>query len=85
MKHFEELWEESEKVAVEFIASPEDAIKKIIELTGSINHSNKNDNIGLILLNLCYLSAKLDVNTYLALYDQMMDAKVHLLESDSDD
>lgn len=86
MKHFEDLWEEGEIVSSQ---APFDQDVSVAEIKLNLDLLSKCDKtqysaiFGKILLELCRLSYRLDVNTYIALQKSVLDAKVLVLEENS--
>ena len=82
VKHFENLWEEVEKFAIQ--ASPKkttsdivDELKtKVFGLTTNVEGAD----LGVILFHLCELSIRLNVNTYAALQKELQDRKIDDLD-----
>jgi hypothetical protein len=92
IKHFEHLWEESEAVVTKWyndqgednINVPgdlEDLAKKFVCMP-SMTSDEKEDLMGEILITLCYLSKKHDINTYAVLKEAMNNLKVEMLDPD---
>lgn len=85
MKHYETLWEEAEKLSTEL---EEDAnfhifqIKSQLDLINSCDPNMLSVHFGNIIFSLCALSGKLNINTYVALQQAIIDKKSELLEPD---
>jgi hypothetical protein len=87
MEHFEQLWESAEIATKQFYSDPTNIIigKIKAELDNLINLQDQNDKIecvGRILLDLCYISDKLNINTYAALKNQLDDLKLKIFDPD---
>ena len=63
IKHFEEVWEVSEEIAVEAISTPIDDIISLLQENKSIN----SDIMGEIVFRLCALSKSNDINVWKSL------------------
>lgn len=101
VKHFEDLWEKSEKIAEKYYdnLNPghntfdiKGVIGEIQENLIYLNLAVKNNDtdghkyiIGKILFNMTFLSKKLNVNTYAVLKDLIEDIKIDMLELDNND
>lgn len=84
--HFEDLWENAEKVAAELYG--ESSVGELINTIKSNLMLLRNDNIdtqgyliGKILFDIAYLSQKINVNVYGALHEVVDDAKTDILEN----
>lgn len=84
MKHFENLWLEGEAVSSQVTFNQFEintAIRnKLDKLTACDSTEQREVIFGQILLYLCMLSYHLDVNTFSALQQAVVDGKVILLE-----
>ena len=77
VKHFEELWEEAEKVAEEFYKKyPENEPWK----SGDGPTEDHAALVGAELFRLCYICKKYNINSFTALQDIMNEYKIDLLE-----
>lgn len=91
IKHFEDLWEESEEFSKENRAknTEEDLINKILtELETIKNTKNelyKAESFGLLLFELSALSYKLNINVYAALKAAIEDLKIEHYEISNND
>lgn len=87
MKHFEDIWVEAEQASKQHYNNTLNIIKKeIIEaLDDLISFTDQNDKIeamGSILLNLSYLSDKLNINVYAALKNELDNLKIKMFDPD---
>lgn len=79
VKHFEELWEETEFIANKL--SPPDPQKDLhLEIDKLFFSEEKEKSFGKILYLLCYLSFHWKVNTFTVLLKEMQDRKIELFE-----
>lgn len=91
IKHFEQLWEEAEKFVEEVYHHfdiGDDIRDHLNYLDDHISGSclcDKEYHMGQLLLKICYLSKKLDVNIFTALQDALNDARINLLEVEDDE
>lgn len=78
MKHFEQLWEESEKLAAEvYTGTLRDVFTQITIL---INDNMTPKEMGELLFLITFLSQKFNINVYQCLETEIMDQKISLLE-----
>lgn len=89
MKHFETIWTEAEDLTKELFSEPlSDIISDIKEdLDNIVNSHDQNDRIelmGLILLNITYISEKLKINVYAALKNQIDNLNLNKYDPDGD-
>lgn len=83
-KHYEILWEEAERLAIE-LENDTDYILEIknqLDLLKSCNPVMYSFHFGNILFYLCALSGKMNINTYIALQQTITDKKSEMLEPD---
>lgn len=77
--HYENIWEDAEKVAIYGIDESADAIFKILEDLKS-SKSLSSYNMGQILLHCCNFSRMFNINTFTALQKASLDKKSENLE-----
>lgn len=90
MKHYEDVWEESEQIALEYaeLNSEYDPVSNISTYTtemiaDGLTLEEREALMGKILISLCYLSGKYEgLNTWHALRQASNDLKVELMEPD---
>lgn len=85
MKHFEDLWVESEEYTKLYYNDPVNLIieKVKIQLDSLINcndQSKKIEIIGKILLDISFISQKLNIDVYSALKKEIEELKVELFD-----
>lgn len=87
VKHFENLWEESEHTTFLSEIHKDDIFSSLEESLKELKQSeSKEDNIhliGTILYFISALSKKYDINVYDALLRKMQDEKIELFEKNS--
>lgn len=81
MKHFEELWEEAEKLSASSSFSINEIIIELVkDLKNLVLSDNKNYLMGKIIFNLACISYKYNINVYTALVDSINDFRSSQLE-----
>lgn len=89
MKHFEQLWTESEIATQQLYSDPINIIiGKIKAELDNLSHlqdqNEKIESIGRILFDLCYISDKLNINTYAALKNELENVKIKIFDPEPD-
>lgn len=89
MKHFEDLWEEAEKIVIEYSKldgvdfAPLDRLQELIDMLPSYDDDRseeRNQCLGEILLNLCFFTKLYDINAYASLANAAQDLNIERLE-----
>lgn len=83
VKHFEELWEESERLSANNkIQNIQEQLHFEIDrlLIEEISFEDRSKSFGIILYLLCYLSFRWNINTFAALLKEVQDRKIDLME-----
>lgn len=85
MKHFEQLWNEAEKLSLESHthSSTDELAKELQEIAlawVTYTDEQRAAGTGTILYQLCALSARLRVNTFAALQEAIQDEKTKILD-----
>jgi hypothetical protein len=84
IKHFENLWEESEALGIE--AGQLDLIgSKVSDDVKIITEALAANNFGQALFHLCGISAKLNINSYAALEEYNQEMKQKILEAQEEE
>ena len=85
MKHFEQLWEEAEVVAAQYYAN-KSSLEDIgynaisIDCDDNLSPEEMEELLGKVILGLCLLSKKFNINSYTALRSAIDNAKIEMLE-----
>ncbi len=79
-KHFEELWEEGEQLGLTPLSVLELNQKIFALYQDSFSSAEKVFHLGAILLSLCAISRKYNINVYAALQQAITESKIDLLE-----
>ena len=92
IKHYEQLWEDAEVVATQWYESDKskdvaEDLENLAKMYLSLGFDNfsqeeKEEWMGNMLITLCYLSKKHNINTYAVLKDGMNDLKIETLDPD---
>ena len=98
IKHFEHLWEEAEAVVTEWYNNQGEHNTNVTEdlrsptrlapfglslnAIDSMSEEARQEWMGQMLITLCYISKKYDINTYAVLKEAMNDIKVDMLDPD---
>lgn len=85
VKHFEQLWEEAESVSTNIFSKEknESIINKISTILNSLDglpHEQRQDAFGEILIRLCSLSKKFNINVYFILRNKINEYKIDINE-----
>lgn len=81
MKHFEDLWEETEQISSKInILNPREQLHNEVDKLFSENSEDIGKAFGKVLYLLCYLSFKYNINTFAALLAEIQDHKIDLME-----
>ena len=79
MKHFENLWEETEIIVTKLgITDPQTELHNNIDQL--FFEQDKSKVFGRILCLLCYLSCKWQINTFAVLLREMQNLKIEMME-----
>lgn len=84
MKHFETLWEESEKISAELkeeLSQAYSDVKTHLEMLKICPQNRYDYHMGMLIFNLSTISRLLNINTYIALDKIITDKKADLLET----
>lgn len=87
IKHFESLWEDAEILAAQTEKSDVASKAKlaITEITNLLDSSKDCEStFGKILFQLCGMSQKLNINTYVALMKEIQNRKIDSMPDDED-
>lgn len=87
MKHFEQLWEESEKIAYSNYNNftIDEIIQECLEQLKLIKVSKTEHDFGQLLLKITYLSYIFNINAYSALEAAILDEKIAQLDEPDED
>jgi len=89
--HFEQLWEEAEGVVTKWyeqqtnpdvISDMDELIHRVFPHDDEMVPEERTEVMGQMLLAMCYLAKKYDINTYSVLKEAMNDLKVEMLDPD---
>lgn len=94
-EHFENLWEQAEKISESFYDGKEweiyDIIAELQENLVFLRIADKNKDkisffnlLGKMLFNITFISKKYNINTYSVLKEHMEDIKIEMLDTDLD-
>lgn len=85
IKHFENLWEDAEKLTGSLeqdLASSISGAAAHLEMMKNCPTNMYDYHVGMLLFNICSISRILNVNTYTALQKMITDKKAEMLEPD---
>lgn len=86
MKHFEDLWEEAEKLSASSPSSLEEIITQIQkDINDFLLSEDKSFLLGKIVFNLTQISYKNNINVYASLIEAMNDFRSSILEQEENE
>jgi len=86
VKHFEDLWEEAEKLSVISSSTMEEIISNLQkDIENLSSNEDKNYIIGRMLFNITRISYKYNINVYSSLIEAMNDFRFSLLEQEENE